>query len=138
VRARDPRKLTELMAAGLELMGCPLAILQDIQKETDVAVAQDLLDRWRAEVKKSYREAVLEHHPDRGGDPEKLIILNEAWAIIQELKILHRRPPPPPPPPVQRPTTIINIRFHGFQASSFYGPGTGSATTTGTGGGWPW
>ena len=36
-----------------------------------------------ATVKKQYRRLAMKHHPDRGGDEQKLIAINEAMAILE-------------------------------------------------------
>ena len=36
------------------------------------------------EIKKAYRRAAIEHHPDRGGDEEKFKELNEAYEVLKE------------------------------------------------------
>jgi len=37
-------------------------------------------------IKKVYRKAVLEVHPDKGGDPEKFKLLSEAYATLSDLE----------------------------------------------------
>lgn len=34
------------------------------------------------EIEKSYRKLALKHHPDRGGDTEKMKIVNRAYEIL--------------------------------------------------------
>lgn len=36
------------------------------------------------EVKRAYRKLALEHHPDKGGDPEKFKELSEAYAVLSD------------------------------------------------------
>jgi molecular chaperone DnaJ len=36
------------------------------------------------EIKKSFRRAAIEHHPDRGGDEEKFKELNEAYEVLKD------------------------------------------------------
>lgn len=36
------------------------------------------------ELKRAYKEQVKEHHPDRGGDPEKFRIVTAAYTILLE------------------------------------------------------
>lgn len=37
------------------------------------------------EIKQSYRRLAMRHHPDRGGDPEKLQRINEAMDVLRPL-----------------------------------------------------
>lgn len=37
------------------------------------------------EIKLSYRRLAMQHHPDRGGDPEKLQHINEAMEVLKPL-----------------------------------------------------
>ena len=37
-----------------------------------------------AEIKKAYRKAALQEHPDKGGDPEKFKQMNEAYAVLSD------------------------------------------------------
>src|SRR4051812_33835460 len=36
------------------------------------------------EIKKAFRRAAIEHHPDRGGDEAKFKEINEAYEILKE------------------------------------------------------
>lgn len=36
------------------------------------------------EIKKAYKKAALEHHPDRGGDPEKFKEISHAYSILSD------------------------------------------------------
>lgn len=46
-----------------------------------------------AQIKESYRELALSHHPDAGGSLEAMRRLNEAYQLLKEL-YRHRDPPP--------------------------------------------
>ena len=35
-----------------------------------------------AEIKAAYRRLVKQHHPDAGGDPERILALNAAWELV--------------------------------------------------------
>ncbi len=37
-----------------------------------------------AEIKAAYRELVKRHHPDTGGDEEKMLSINAAWEILRD------------------------------------------------------
>jgi curved DNA-binding protein CbpA len=65
-------------------------------------------------VRAAYRTLARKYHPDFGGDPKRMMALNEAWAILgdPDRRTEHDRTsatrpapsvvttPPPPPPPV--------------------------------------
>src|ERR1700704_3051995 len=36
------------------------------------------------EIKKAFRQAAVEHHPDRGGNEEKFKELNEAYEVLKD------------------------------------------------------
>ena len=36
------------------------------------------------EIKAAYRELVKQHHPDTGGDQQKIIELNAAWEVLKK------------------------------------------------------
>jgi molecular chaperone DnaJ len=37
-----------------------------------------------AEIKAAYRSLVKRHHPDAGGDPQRILALNAAWEVLRE------------------------------------------------------
>jgi molecular chaperone DnaJ len=37
-----------------------------------------------AEIKSAYRALVKRHHPDAGGDPDRILALNAAWEVLRE------------------------------------------------------
>lgn len=41
-------------------------------------------EKTKAEVKKAYRAQAMKHHPDRGGDENKMKEVNNAWEEIQQ------------------------------------------------------
>lgn len=43
----------------------------------------------KAEAKIFYRRLAMEHHPDRGGDQEKIKEVNVAWARLQKIEYRH-------------------------------------------------
>ena len=36
------------------------------------------------EIKDAYRNLVKQHHPDAGGDQQKIIELNAAWEVLRD------------------------------------------------------
>ena len=41
-------------------------------------------DASAAEIKKAYRKAAIQHHPDKGGNAEKFKSINEAYAVLSD------------------------------------------------------
>ncbi len=39
-----------------------------------------------AEIKAAYRELVKKHHPDAGGDEQRILALNAAWEVLGDVK----------------------------------------------------
>jgi hypothetical protein len=39
----------------------------------------------KVDLDKRYRELVMQHHPDRGGDPEMFKKVHAAWSLLTEL-----------------------------------------------------
>ena len=58
-----------------------------------------------AEIKAAYRSLVKRHHPDAGGDPQRILALNAAWEVLRE-QVRGGSPPaattnPPAPGPAR-------------------------------------
>lgn len=41
-------------------------------------------DASKSEIKKQFRLKAKQHHPDKGGDPEKFKVINEAYQVLQD------------------------------------------------------
>jgi len=58
------------------------------QKEVDNSKYYELLGVEKtaseAEIKKAFRKAALQHHPDRGGDPEKFKEISKAYEVLAD------------------------------------------------------
>ena len=37
-----------------------------------------------AEIKAAYRRLVKQHHPDAGGDDQRILALNAAWEVLSD------------------------------------------------------
>ena len=44
------------------------------------------IDGSPEDFKKAYRKQALINHPDKGGDPEKIVKINAAWSILSDAK----------------------------------------------------
>lgn len=79
------------------------------------------------EIKKAFRELAFKHHPDKGGDPEKMKLVSSAYDILSRKKSEYdarlRQ--------VGRPVVIIKTYQH--QTGGF--GGTTNTTNTGE---WSW
>ena len=79
------------------------------------------------EIKKVYRKLALIHHPDRGGDQERMKLINAAYDILSKRKNEYdarlRQ--------ARRPAVVI-IRH------TYYGPGAGTDSTSTGSGVWGW
>ena len=42
------------------------------------------------EIKIAYRLLAKKHHPDRGGDPKRIIEINQAWEVLKNRDLLYR------------------------------------------------
>ena len=77
------------------------------------------------EIKKAYRKLALMHHPDRGGDQERMKLINAAYDILSKRKDeydMRLRQ-------AGRPAVVI--------VRTYYGGGTVATDTTATGT-WGW
>jgi len=74
---------------GLAAMGSPLAsTVADPYRVLGLTAAAS-----GAEIKAAYRALVKQHHPDAGGDEERIIALNAAWELLRDGE--RRRAGPP-------------------------------------------
>ena len=69
-----------LLLPGLPAMGSPLAsTVADPYRVLGLTAAAS-----GAEIKAAYRALVKQHHPDAGGDEERIIALNAAWELLRD------------------------------------------------------
>ena len=59
-----------------------------------------------AEIKAAYRSLVKRHHPDAGGDPQRILALNAAWEVLREQVRGGSPPAATTHPPAPRPAPI--------------------------------
>lgn len=112
---RDPR---QRIIEALAEMGLALPPASSAREET---VAR--LEAWkRDELEPRWRALAREHHPDRGGDPDRMARVNDAHDVLAVLQVRER---PPEPPPV-----VVHVQWVG---SGVFGAAT---NTTATGWGW--
>ena len=50
------------------------------------AVLEVLPSATAAEIKAAYRRLVKQHHPDAGGDDERMLALNAAWEVLSDVE----------------------------------------------------
>ena len=50
------------------------------------AVLEVLPSATAAEIKAAYRRLVKQHHPDAGGDDQRMLALNAAWEVLSDVK----------------------------------------------------
>lgn len=51
---------------------------------TDLEATENIEDEWKV-IKKSYFRAVLQHHPDKGGEAVKFRAIHAAWEVLKDL-----------------------------------------------------
>ena len=58
------------------------------REEADTSKFYDLLgcakDSSDADIKKAFRKAAMQHHPDKGGDPEKFKEISKAYEVLSD------------------------------------------------------
>ena len=98
--------------------------LQPVYAAQSLEAGQQLLDEIRARIKKSYKRAALELHPDRtGGDAAKSEIFTKLSALMTQIENWKVARPQPRP------------MVHVF-VTHFYSGTTTTGTGTTTSGGW--
>ena len=50
------------------------------------AVLEVLPSATAAEIKAAYRRLVKQHHPDAGGDDQRMLALNAAWEVLSDVE----------------------------------------------------
>jgi len=132
MRHRPPTQ-GEVLALFRGFGGIDLAARLQLAKSGEDSVA--IFEAAKAEAKIHYRRLALEHHPDRGGDAEKLKAINVAWERLEKINLVPRQQP-------QR-KSALNIAeargaghtsvFVGMAYDPFFGSDvTGGATTAGS------
>jgi len=82
--------------------------------------AVKMLENCKKKAKVGYKKLAFEHHPDRGGDEDKIKELNALFDLIEKIQVQ---------PPRPRPIVIHFGNFGGWSSSST------TTTSTFTGGG---
>ncbi|MGI9105180.1 MAG: J domain-containing protein [Pyrinomonadaceae bacterium] len=54
------------------------------EKRNYYAVLGAESDASREEIERRYKRLAVEHHPDRGGDEERMKSINEAWRVLKD------------------------------------------------------
>ena len=54
------------------------------EKRNYYAVLGAESDASREEIERRYKRLAVEHHPDRGGDEERMKSINEAWRVLRD------------------------------------------------------
>ena len=79
--------------------------------------ANKRVTEFKLRLKKAYRQVVFKHHPDHGGDAEKMKMINSLFTSFMQLKVIVRPVSPPP-------TVFYYHRYNSYTTTS-------SSTTTG-------
>lgn len=128
VDRRQQRTINALCFLGLfEVFDREFRMAQSPQQ------AQAAIDSVKEAAKQKGKELAKKHHPDLGGDIEKMKEVNEAISEIKMIQLVPLQPPPRPQPVMRQQVIIIN-----FNNSSVNVNGDIFTSTSGTGmGGWP-
>lgn len=74
-------------------------------------------------VKDAYRRLARRHHPDAGGDQDRMMVLNKAWSVLgdpekraaYDAKRAHRERPKPKAPRARDGETVLDFgRYEGW------------------------
>lgn len=121
---RTPQQMEELLIESLKLLGMFDAFIElnNEGRPATLELANQRLDLFKAECKKAKIALALKHHPDKGGDPDMMAKINNAFDIVNDLQPIPEAPPPP----------RIVIVFHGG-GSATWSPFSTSTSTGSTG-----
>lgn len=111
------------MLAIFDLLKIPL-ILRSLPADPSPAQALDHFRQLQQVAKKHYRQLSMKHHPDKGGDPQIMKTINQAWEEFQQVRYLT----------LQR-QVVVTINFSAFQVNlnrNQYRPDTGTGTSSTT------
>ena len=61
-----------------------LRVVKRYRRESALQILGLTLDATPEEIKKAHRRLALEFHPDRGGDSQKMKLINAAKAVLDE------------------------------------------------------
>ena len=77
-------------------------------------------------IRKAYRRLALKHHPDRGGDEQRMKEINEAYEYLMKNKETYDEQLKPRKPVLRRQgfTIVVNGFGYGFQSSATTATGT--------------
>lgn len=101
---------------GLSILGFGVQDFQEaLSGVRSMPEALRRVDALKQRIRKAYKAAALEHHPDRGGDVEVMKLLNSTMEIVELMEACQA----PPPRPVVR---VVRVQYSGW--------GPGSTTTT--------
>ena len=121
-RRKSPQFTEQELASSLLLLGSSIQEFRappTMQFEDGVRAVEEMKSR----VRKRWKQLQFEVHPDRGGDEEKFKLLSNVVEFIGDLELERG--------PVQPPVRRVVVRQGFVNVSNT----TGSAATTGFGGG---
>lgn len=107
---------------ALDLVQIPEGMMRAVQSAQSVEESRTALVTMQAQVKANRKRLALQHHPDLGGDVEKLKVINAAADGLLRLQLVLR----------PRPQPVVHVHImYGFTSSAT----SASSTTTTTAGG---
>ena len=127
-------KLTDAQVIeGMTRLGVTPQDFRVLQTAPTLDAANKMLDELKVRVKKSFRRAAMELHPDKnGGDEAKTEEFKRLSALVDEVDKLKMYAAPPPRMPFAVPgVRVVRVTYGGSSTAS-----TTSTTTSGVYGGW--
>ena len=96
--------------------------LRALRSEHDAAGLTAALERLKSAAKRRVRELAKEHHPDHGGDLERMQRINAAGDIIRAVKLGVIPPRPTPREPRRSPGAPVDAYGNEFKRERGYAP----------------